>query len=184
VGGAHCGASGAPEAWRLLVTGLLSTSGGQGLLRRLAPIWRALPAWLQWALMWLGTAKFSLGVTGIVFDGEGRVLLLRHTFRRRYPWGLVSGWVKRGEALEDALLREVVEETALRVRVGPLFQVRRDRLRLAVEAVYLCRLEGGEFRPSNEVTAIQWRRPDDLPAGLHPHHFPLIREAARRMAPS
>ena len=122
--------------------------------------------------MWLGTAKFSLGVTGIVFDGEGRVMLLRHTFRRRYPWGLVSGWVKRGEALEDALRREVAEETALTVRVGPLFQVRRDRLRLAVEAVYLCRLEGGDFRPSNEVTAIQWRRPDDLPAGLHPRPLP------------
>jgi ADP-ribose pyrophosphatase YjhB (NUDIX family) len=148
---------------------------------RLAPIWRVLPAWLQWRLMWLSTAKFSLGVTGIVFDAEGRVMLLRHTFRRRYPWGLVSGWVNRGEPLEDALRREVREETALTVRVGPLFRVRRDRLRLAVEVVYLCRLEGGVFRPNNEVTAIEWRRPDDLPPGVHPDHHPLIREAARRI---
>ena len=148
-------------------------------MARLAPIWRALPAWLQWGLMWLGTAKFSLGVTGIVFDAEGRVMLLRHTFRRRYPWGLVSGWVNRGERLEDALRREVDEETGLTVGVGPLFRVRKDRLHLAVEAVYLCRLEGGEFRASNEITAIDWRRPDDLPPGVHPDHFPLIREAAR-----
>ncbi|HEX2517398.1 MAG TPA: hypothetical protein VH257_22030, partial [Chloroflexota bacterium] len=61
------------------MSGFLSTAGGQELLRRLAPLWRALPTWLQWGLMWLGTAKFSLGVTGIVFDGEGRVMLLRHT---------------------------------------------------------------------------------------------------------
>jgi 8-oxo-dGTP diphosphatase len=148
-------------------------------MARLAPIWRALPSWLQWGLMWLGTAKFSLGVTGIVFDAEGRVMLLRHTFRRRYPWGLVSGWVNRGERLEDALRREVDEETGLTVGVGPLFRVRKDRLHLAVEAVYLCRLEGGEFRANNEITAIDWRRPDDLPPGVHPDHFPLIREAAR-----
>ncbi len=148
-------------------------------MARLAPIWRALPPWLQWPLMWLGTAKFSLGVTGIVFDAEGRVMLLRHTFRRRYPWGLVSGWVNRGERLEDALRREVDEETGLTVGVGPLFRVRKDHLHLAVEAIYLCRLEGGLFRASNEITAIDWRRPDDLPPGVHPDHAPLIREAAR-----
>ena len=151
-------------------------------MARLAPVWRALPPRLQWGLMWLGTAKFSLGVTGIVFDAGGRVLLLRHTFRRRYPWGLVSGWVNRGERLEDALRREVDEETALRVRVGPLFRVRKDRLHLAVEAVYLCRLEGGVFRASNEITAIDWRRPEDLPPGVHPDHGPLIRDAARAVA--
>jgi 8-oxo-dGTP diphosphatase len=132
--------------------------------------------------MWLGTAKFSLGVTGIVFDDRGRVMLLRHTFRRRYPWGLVSGWVNRGEKLPDALRREIGEETSLAVDVGPLVTVRKDRMHLAVEAVYLCRLRGGVFRANNEITAIEWRRPDDLPPGVHPDHYPLIRVAARRLA--
>jgi ADP-ribose pyrophosphatase YjhB (NUDIX family) len=163
------------------VADFLSTPRGQRVLRALAPAWRALPAWLQWRLMWLGTAKFSLGVTGIVFDGQGRVMLLKHTFRRRYPWGLVSGWVKAGEALPVALHREVDEETALEVEIGPLLAVRRDRRRLAVEVVYLCRLRGGVFRPNDEVTEIQWRHPDDLPAGVHPDHFPLIRAAARAL---
>lgn len=149
-------------------------------------MWRALPPWLQWRLTWLGRAKFSLGVTGIVFDEQGRVMLLKHTFRRRYPWGLVSGWVNRGESLTDALRREVAEETALRVTVGPLLTMRTDRRHLAVEAVYLCRLQGGvfrpdAFRPNNEVTGIQWCRPDDLIPGVHPGHHPLIRAAAQRI---
>ena len=154
------------------MSGFLSTAGGQELLRRLAPLWRALPTWLQWGLMWLGTAKFSLGVTGIVFDGEGRVMLLRHTFRRRYPWGLVSGWVKRGEALEDALRREVAEETALTVRVGPLFQVRRDRLRLAVEAVYLCPPGGRRLPPQQRSDGDPVAPPGRPPGGAAPGPLP------------
>ena len=158
----------------------LSMPHGRRILGRLAPAWRALPDGLRWHLTWLATPKFSLGVTGVVFDVDGRVMLLKHTFRRRYPWGLIGGWVKQGEPLEVALRREVTEETAMTVHVGPLLQVRRDRLHLAVEAVYLCHLEGGEFRPSDEVTAIRWRHPDDLPPGLHPNHRPLIRAAAER----
>ena len=148
------------------------------VLPRLAPIWRRLPEWLQWRVLWLVNPKFSVGVTGIIFDAEGRILLLKHTFRRRYPWGLVSGWVKRGEALDAALRREAAEETALAVDVDRIFRVRTDRLGFMLEVVYLCRLRGGTFRPSSETAEAQWRRPDDLPPGVHPHHFPLIREAA------
>ena len=146
-----------------------------------ARLWRRLPDRAQWRLLWLLNAKFVLGVTGIVFDGGGRVLLLKHTFRRRYPWGLVSGYVNRGESPEAALYREIAEETALSVAVGELFRVNADRLSLAVELVYVCRYVGGSFRPNDEVTEIRWRHPDagDLPAGFHPHHRRLVQEAAR-----
>jgi 8-oxo-dGTP diphosphatase len=162
------------------MTRFLATPRARRVLGCLAPAWRALPDGLRWRLRWLAAAKFSLGVTGVVFDVDGRVLLLHHTFRQRYPWGLVGGWVEQGEPLEAALRREVAEETAMAVHVGPLLQVRRDRLHLAVEVIYLCRWASGHFRPSNEVTAIQWCHPDELPPGLHPNHHPLIRAAAGR----
>jgi 8-oxo-dGTP diphosphatase len=145
---------------------------------RLAPLWRRLPLWLQWAVLWLLNAKFTLGVSGVVFDEQGRVLVLKHTFRRRYPWGLVSGWVKGGEPLEAALLREIDEETKLSVVVERLLMVRCDRLFLFLEAVYLCRFTGGTFVPSNEITEARWCRPDELPSGVHPHHGPLIQRAS------
>jgi 8-oxo-dGTP diphosphatase len=113
----------------------------------------------------------------VVFDAEGQVLLLKHTFRRTYPWGLVSGWVKGGEPLEDALRRELREETGLSLSIVRLLAVRRDRFHLFLEAVYVCRYAGGDFRPSSEVSELRWCRPDDLPAGTHPHHAPLIRAA-------
>jgi 8-oxo-dGTP pyrophosphatase MutT (NUDIX family) len=150
----------------------------------LARAWRTLPDWLQWRVMWLLNAKFSVGVSGVVFDDEGRVLVLKHTFRRRYPWGLVSGWVKGGESLEAALLREIQEETKLSIAVERLLVVRCDRLFLFLEAVYLCRSLGGAFVPSNEITEARWCHPDALPVGVHPHHGPLIRSAAAVRASS
>ena len=145
----------------------------------LARTWRSLPERLQCRILWLLNAKFSVGVSGVVFDDAGRVMLLEHAFRRRYPWGLVSGWVKAGEPLEDALRREVREETSLYISIERLLVVRKDRLGRALEAVFVCKLAGGTFQPSNEITRIQWCAPDQLPSGVHPHHGPLVRAASQ-----
>ncbi|HEV2126259.1 MAG TPA: NUDIX hydrolase [Chloroflexota bacterium] len=147
------------------------------LLPHLAPLWRRLPQGLQWFTLWLVNAKFTVGVSGVVLDDGGRVLLLKHTFRRRYPWGLVSGWVKQGESLQEALHREIREETTLRVFVERLLVVRTDRFGLFLEAVFLCRFAGGTFEPSNEITEARWCDVDLLPEGIHPHHRPMIRRA-------
>ena len=125
--------------------------------------------------MWLLNPKFTVGVSGVVVDEAGRVLLLKHTFRRRYPWGLLSGWVKGNESLEGALRREALEETGLSISIEHLVAVRKDKFRLFLEAVYACRVRDGKFRPSNEISEIQWCDPEALPVGTHPHHAPLIR---------
>jgi ADP-ribose pyrophosphatase YjhB (NUDIX family) len=64
--------------------------------------------------MWCLNAKFVVGVTGVVRDDEGRVLLLRH---RMWPpgrqWGLPSGFAHKGEDFRRTLVREIKEETNL-----------------------------------------------------------------------
>ncbi len=56
-------------------------------------LWKVLPIpqWGRWVLLWLTNTKYLVGVSGFVFDAEGRVLVVRHTYRKRYPWGLPGG---------------------------------------------------------------------------------------------
>lgn len=126
-----------------------------------------------------GATRFSVGVSGIVLDEQGRTLLVRHAFRRRYPWGLVSGWVNPGEAPIDAMRRELREETSLRGEPEGVIAIRSDARAPSLEVVYLVRVEGGTFRPSGETPEARWFAPHSpLPEGLHPTHRPLVAQAA------
>ena len=72
---------------------------------------------------WMGIAKpFRLGVRTLMFDGEGAVCLVRHTYRP--GWYLPGGGVKRWETTADAAIRETEEEAGVRVdRLGRLIHL-------------------------------------------------------------
>lgn len=57
------------------------------------------------------------GVKGLVVDGAGRVLLVRHTYT--YGWHIPGGGIKRHESEADALVRELREEVGVDVLVAP-----------------------------------------------------------------
>jgi 8-oxo-dGTP pyrophosphatase MutT (NUDIX family) len=67
-------------------------------------------------LRYLGSPKVTVGVTAVIPDTEGRILLVRHTYRRP-AWGLPSGLARRGELAAVALRRELREELGLTATV-------------------------------------------------------------------
>lgn len=74
-----------------------------------------------------------LGVGGVFFR-NGRVLVNRASYRTRFT--IPSGFVEPGEPIESALVREVHEETGLRVAVGRLLLVRHKVLDRTESDVY------------------------------------------------
>jgi ADP-ribose pyrophosphatase YjhB (NUDIX family) len=143
--------------------------------RFIARLWRSIAGPLQWRLLWAGHAKFIIGVTGIVRDDEGRVLLLRH---RLWPegrqWGLPTGYARAGETFPQTIAREVREETGLAVTAGRLAHLR-SGYRLRAEVAYEATCTGGVLRLSSlEILDAAWFAPDALPAGVLDSHLALI----------
>jgi 8-oxo-dGTP pyrophosphatase MutT (NUDIX family) len=110
------------------------------------------------------------GVTAVVFDDAGRILMGERADDGR--WALIAGVMDPGEQPADTVIREVYEETAVRVipeRVTsiltqpPVTYPNGDVCEY-VDITFRCRAVGGEARVNDdESVAVGWFAPDELP---------------------
>jgi len=63
------------------------------------------------------TRGLTLGTRTAVFDGEDRVLLVKHTYAP--GWLLPGGGVERGETIYQSAVREIQEEAAIIAEEAP-----------------------------------------------------------------
>ncbi|MET9169854.1 NUDIX domain-containing protein [Streptomyces misionensis] len=143
--------------------------------RLILPVWRAIRGPLQWRILWLAHAKFMVGVTGVVRDDAGRVLLLRHRmWPPEKPWGLPTGYADKGEEFPKTIVREVKEETGLDVKVGRLVHLK-SGYKLRIEVAYEALVVGGSLNLDNfEILEARWFTPTELPDGMQDSHRQLI----------
>lgn len=128
----------------------------------LLKIWRVLPGWLQVIASRIIRPLFQVFSAAVIFDEAKNILLVKSTYNRFHPWGLPGGGLEYGEHPEEAVIREVWEETGLRVCVEKLLLIntlRPDR----VGMYYLCRITGGTFYPSDEVSEFAYFSLENLP---------------------
>jgi len=69
-------------------------------------------------IVWRIFGPRTIGVRGLVVDGDGRVLLVRHSYGPP-EWHLPGGGVKRRESLVAALGRELGQECGVTI-TGPV----------------------------------------------------------------
>lgn len=124
----------------------------------------------------------------IVRDGPGgrkQILLIR---RGQEPlkgeWSLPGGAVELGETLEQAICREVLEETGLIVEVVDTVKAfdrisRDDAGRVRYHYVlidFLCRVTGGSLACATDASEARWATVDEL-QGLTPLTIEVIHKA-------
>ncbi len=104
-------------------------------------------------------------VAGIIPQGNNNLLLLLHRSDGQ-GWCLPGGIVRGEESLEEALVREVFEETGFWVEPTCLFGVysgkRKDPRWPSVCAIFCCRIIGGQEHESPEG------KPSWIPVGIAP----------------
>ncbi|HEX4743719.1 MAG TPA: NUDIX domain-containing protein [Candidatus Limnocylindria bacterium] len=150
-------------------------------MRALATVFNRFPVRWQRRFMTAAHQTFLVGVVGIGVDADGRVLLARHRFGSP-RWRLLGGFIARAERLEDALRREIEEETGLRVEIGPLLEAEAGYRWARIELVYAYRVTGGAERLSGELAELRWFPPGDLPEVRADQRGLIERHTARALA--
>ncbi|MBI4320534.1 MAG: NUDIX domain-containing protein [Chloroflexi bacterium] len=125
-----------------------------------------------------------VGANGIIFDGEGKVLLTRR--EDNGLWCLPGGHMDLGEMIQQTVVREVEEETGLKVKVERLAgvysmpypgYVYEDPRSQIVVVTFVCIPTGGTLGLSPETTDVGYFRPGEWPGQLLPGHEIRIRDA-------
>lgn len=98
-------------------------------------------------------------VGALIYDSGGKLLLVRRANEPgRGLWSVPGGRVEPGEDDAAAVVREVAEETELRVTVGRLCGVVERPARAGVYVIrdYLCAVAGGTARAGSDAAELRW----------------------------
>ncbi len=120
------------------------------------------------------SAHFRVGVSALIFD-EGRVLLAH---RRDIDWwNLPGGGMEVGETVDEAVCREVREETGLEVEVERLVGVYSKPQKQEVVLTFRCHITSGALRATEEIRENRYFLPNALPHNTLPKHRQRVEDA-------
>ncbi|MCX4966315.1 NUDIX hydrolase [Streptomyces sp. NBC_00654] len=108
-------------------------------------------------------------MTGIVIEDD-RLLLLNQDTDGPRSWSLPGGKVEDGETLEEALVREMREETGAEIEVGRLLYLCDNINAHVVHITFEARRVGGEIgavkegADTRQIRGVEFVALDDVPA--------------------
>ena len=134
------------------------------MLKTIGSIWRVLPGWLRWKIIRTTQAKFTVSTAAVITNDKNEVLLLNHALRPFSGWGLPGGFVSPPEQPEEAIRREIREETGIELDELKLFRVR--TVRKHVEILFTAKAIGEPSVNSREILELGWFDVDSMPENL------------------
>jgi 8-oxo-dGTP diphosphatase len=127
----------------------------------------------------------ALTVDGILIE-DGSILLIQ----RKHPpfqgtWALPGGFVEYGEKTEDAMIREMFEETGLKIKIRALLGVysdpHRDPRGHTVTVAYLIERVGESLNAGDDAMSAKFFKTNELPE-LAFDHASIVKDASQRVS--
>jgi ADP-ribose pyrophosphatase YjhB (NUDIX family) len=107
---------------------------------------------------------------GALVVHAGRVLLGRRAIDPGQGlWDIPGGFLEPWEHPADGAVREIAEETGLRVRVTSLLTVVMDTYYeqfYTMNVYYLAEIVGGQAQAADDLAELGWFKPDEIPPDL------------------
>ena len=125
----------------------------------------------------------KLTADGAVLKQDKILLVKRKNNPYKDKWALPGGYVEYGEIVENAVVREVLEETGLKTAVKEIIGVysdpKRDPRGHTVTIVYLLELIKGELKSGDDAADARFFSLDALPDLAFDHDL-IINDVIRR----
>ena len=116
----------------------------------------------------------KLAVAVLVNHAGGLILQRRSIDPGMGKWTFPSGYVERGERVEDAAVRETFEETGLEVRLARFLGLYSHTGNPVVLAVYAGNTVSGNITTSEESDEVASFAPDELPELAFEHDAEIV----------
>lgn len=120
---------------------------------------------------------------GIIIKNKKILLIKRKNSPFQGKWALPGGFVEYGETTEDAVIREVCEETGIKTKIKKLAGVysdpNRDPRGHTITIVYFLEIINGEPSAEDDASEVKFFNVNKLP-DLSFDHSKIISEVLRR----
>lgn len=129
-------------------------------------------------------AAKRVGAGAVIFDEQGRVLLVKHNYGP-LNWEIPGGGAEPNETPVETALREVWEETSLRVVAAHMTGVYYVEENDAIGFVFFCHRTDKEAEPfpqAAEITECGYWFPDALPRPISDWTIRRIQDAVSGVA--
>lgn len=125
-----------------------------------------------------------LTADGAILKNKKILLIKRKNEPFKGKWALPGGFVEYGEKVEDAVVREVYEETGLKTKIRDIVGIysdpNRDPRGHTVTVVYFLDIQSGELKSSDDASDAKFFDLKDLPELSFDHDI-IVKDVIRRI---
>lgn len=110
-----------------------------------------------------------------IVERDAKVLMIKRGIQPGLGlWSIPGGYVDRGEVVEEAAVRELLEETGLVVEVDRLVGLFSERDHPVIVATFVGRQVGGALEAGPEVLDVGFFSLDELPPLAFPRDLSIL----------